>query len=196
MPVAVQISASEMPAASIFGSPLPKLEISLNVAIMPMTVPSRPSSGPVGRGQREEREAALQPRARAEHLFVNDFFDVFLLLVRRARRRWRADRPRDPECCARARALSPARSLSRCRSTFCRSRFGGQPDARELKPLEKRDEQRRQTEAQQRNHDQAALGDLFVKAFLERGQLEGIAQRRIERQLARAASSPARDSRR
>src|SRR5262249_27227320 len=46
IPVAVATRASDMPAARTLGSPLPKLEISLNVAIMPMTVPSNPMSGP------------------------------------------------------------------------------------------------------------------------------------------------------
>ena len=44
-PAAVVIRASEMPPASCAGSPTPTTVIAVNTRIMPMTVPSRPSSG-------------------------------------------------------------------------------------------------------------------------------------------------------
>ena len=44
-PNLVVISASEMPPDSVFTSPDPKIVISLKVLMMPVTVPSRPSSG-------------------------------------------------------------------------------------------------------------------------------------------------------
>ena len=46
-PYSVVTSASEMPEESRLGSPVPNTVISLKVLIMPVTVPSRPSSGEV-----------------------------------------------------------------------------------------------------------------------------------------------------
>ena len=46
-PNSVVTNASEMPDDSIFGSPVPNTLIRRKVLIMPVTVPSRPSSGAV-----------------------------------------------------------------------------------------------------------------------------------------------------
>src|SRR5437016_13105216 len=64
IPVAVQMRASEIPAANCLGSPLPKLEINLNVAIIPMTVPSKPISGPAVAERSEERRVGKECRFR------------------------------------------------------------------------------------------------------------------------------------
>ena len=44
-PSTVVINAVEMPPAMVFGSPVPNRVMAWKVRIMPMTVPSRPSSG-------------------------------------------------------------------------------------------------------------------------------------------------------
>ena len=64
--------------------------------------------------------------------------------------------------------------------------LGGQADPRELNPLDQRQDHGGQPQTQQRDHDQTALGEFFVECVLKRGQLEGVAERRIEHQFAGA----------
>ena len=70
-PVAVVMSASEMPPARVLASPTPWVVMTANTLIIPMTVPSRPSRGVI-----EAIVAALRPAARLESAEAGcDLFD-------------------------------------------------------------------------------------------------------------------------
>ena len=174
MPEAGDQRASEMPEASTLGSPLPKLEISLNSAIMPVTVPSNPEQRTGGGGEGEGRVLRSRRVRAARMRSQQDLLDVFASR-RNVPTAVASNPPAGPESTWRGPGLLLARVQSG--ETCCRSRSEAertQDNWNHLYSAVSRDATPRVINGA----NATMLLMVSPKALLHRRQLEGVPERR------------------